>query len=268
MFTVRKKILLLVIILFILPTLIWSGSKVYFYIPEANIHDYSLIKNVFGAYLAKFGDLNFQPHSNESIFKKAIKKEKNGIFIMSSWLFNKLNTDNQLKPVFVMETDDGVTTKEVLVVKNTTSIKHLLSGGVLATSRCKVYVRHILEELFPGKDISKIKIIVVPRDMDALVSVEFGMSLASITSNDSYKKLKTINKTSYQHLKVLAKTKKMLRPIVVVNNNNKNDNKNIYKMLVNMSEDNDSKMLLDLMSFKRWKQITDREIKLLGISNE
>ncbi|MFC1617428.1 PhnD/SsuA/transferrin family substrate-binding protein [Candidatus Margulisiibacteriota bacterium] len=260
-----KKILLIFFFIFTIFSSSATALQVHFFVPEANIHDYALLKNIFGNYLANFGEYDFQPYSSQTVFEKAIKSEKKGLFIMSSWLYNKLNTNNNLVVKLVMESSKRNTTKEMLTTRKDRTLENLLSGGTLATSRSKLFVRKILKELFPNKNVSKVKIISVPRDLDALISVSYGMAIAAITSKDNFFKMKKIDPLSYKKLKSLAESNEMLRPIVVVYRNQELTYQPLYQVLLKMDKDNKSETLLDLIDFSRWKIIKNKDKKYLSI---
>ncbi|MFC1617145.1 hypothetical protein ACFL2K_02895 [Candidatus Margulisiibacteriota bacterium] len=240
------------------------GSSVYFYVPEANINNYISLKNMFIEYLSSYGDYNVQPFNKKEIFEKALQNKRDGIFIMSSWQFKNLRKKYNLKPYLVMlDLENTNITKEVLIVYKNMTPEKFLKGGAIASSRDKKYVKSILKNIFKGRDISKIRVINVPRDMDALMSVGFGMAHCSLVLADNLEILKKINPNFFSEIKKIGEGDKMLRPLVVATKNSKVDIENIIAILEGMGKDPKSKALRQFIGFSTWKKLTDNDYELL-----
>ncbi|MFC1771515.1 hypothetical protein ACFLZV_06490 [Candidatus Margulisiibacteriota bacterium] len=245
---------------FILTSNIIASTNVYFFVPEANIRNYALLKNTFAEYLTKFGKYNVQPVSDEKIFEKFVKEDPDGVFIVSSWLFKKLAPANNLAAKLTMIVNSSNTTKEILLTKQVNDLAMILKGGTVSSSRGKVYVRDLLKTLLPEEDPTKVKLITVPRDMDALMSVGFGMANACITSEDSFDKLAGINPYQHKELKQLATSQEMLRPVVAINAISTEDPSNFLHILKEISDDPASKLLLQIVGVDGFAPVSEDEI--------
>lgn len=239
------------------------ATTIYFYIPEANINNYVLFKNLFDKYISHYGNYTIQPFSKQNTFEEIVKQKGDGLFIMPSWLFCKLNSEIALVPHLVMVYNNSKTTREILTSNKSMTIENLQKGGIIASSRPQKYVDSLLPSLFRTINKSELRFISVPRDMDALMSVGFGIAQSSIISEDSLEKLNKINPNQYAAVKQLGASKKTLRPLLVSSKKTNIDFNALLNIFEKMNTDTQAVAVRKFLGFDSWQDLNSSEKKFL-----
>jgi hypothetical protein len=174
------------LILLFAHTLFSDGLKVYLYTPEININNFKSLKVSFDAYLSAYGDYEFQPFSDKKTFEKYLKK-KNTVVILSSWHYREIAKAYNLKAMLVAHKKGSSTDKKILVGQ-----KNIPLEGIVTSAYNKEYTNKLL--LTITKNRSKaLSVLSVPKEIDALMSVGFGMSRFALVSKDSFTHLQNVN---------------------------------------------------------------------------
>jgi ABC-type amino acid transport substrate-binding protein len=246
-----------------------STYTVYFYNPETNINNFASLKIEFDKYLSGYGPFQFQPFSDRKSFEKFIVGRSDGVFLMSSWHFR------QLKRKFLIEMEAklvGVskgkaTYKKILTAKNNIRNIDLLKGKVVASSGNEDYTKNILMQMQgEGKSsiVNSVKILTVPKDIDALMAVGYGMADSALTTESSLSKLAAINPKQYRALRTLAKSEKILLPIVAVPKQFDENIKLLLTIIEKMETVLDGKKNLKMLGVDGWKKVEELERIFLG----
>ncbi|MFC2140381.1 hypothetical protein ACFLQ1_01515 [Candidatus Auribacterota bacterium] len=242
-----------------------SPYSIYFYNPETNINNYSSIKIEFDTYLSKFGSYLFQPFSEKDTFENFMEK-KDAVFMLSSWHYKMLRDKFALEPILVGVLKGKSTQKRILSSKKKIADLDMLSDTSLASAGSEDFTRNILLQMMgEGKKdlVDSINILTVPKDIDALMAVGFGMAVSALTTETSYFKLETINPKQYQMLKKLATSKEILLPLVAVPKNvikNENIDK-LLKIIEEIGATEEGEKKLKMLGLNGWKKLDllDRE---------
>ncbi|MGR3218374.1 MAG: hypothetical protein ACUZ8H_00970, partial [Candidatus Anammoxibacter sp.] len=167
----------------------------YFYNPESNVDNFASLKSVMDLYLKKSGNCRFQPFIDKEIFEKQFKGNQDALAVLSSWHYNCLKKETNIKPILVGVIDGKSTQKKVLSSKKSINNIKMLEGARIASAGSEEYTGNLLKQMF-GKENEKLvdsfQLLVVPKDIDALISVGFGLADAALTTENSLDMLSSI----------------------------------------------------------------------------
>lgn len=197
-----------------------SRHKLYFFNPESNINNFSSLKSEFDAYLAPLGDYEFQPFSSRETFEHLLAQDAGAVLLLSGWHFERLRAHHAMKPVLVGSMDGKATQRRGLFVGRAVGGLDALKGQRIASAGNRDFthsvLRQILEPQGAAPVLDSVKIIPVPKDIDALMAVAMGLAGAAVAADGSYERLKDLNPKHYQTLRRLGESEEMLRVIVAV----------------------------------------------------
>jgi hypothetical protein len=189
-------------------------QTIYFFNQEANINNFASLKIEFDTYFSSVGGYQLQPFNDKDIFEKTVALKRDGVLLLSSWHYKKLKGKLSLKAVLVGVLNGKATQKKVLSAKKDTSAQEPVAMKI-ASAGNREYTRNILEEIF-GSQGKEFVIMPVPKDIDALMAVGYGMATAALTSESSLSNLEKINPKQHQQLKQLGKSGEMFLVIAAI----------------------------------------------------
>jgi hypothetical protein len=241
-----------------------STYTIYFYNPETNINNFASLKIEFDEYLSSYGSFQFQPFSDRKSFEKFIVGRSDGVFLMSSWHFRQLKRkfpiDMEAKLVGVSK--GKATHEKILTTKNNIININLLKGKIVASSGNEDYTKNILMQMHGEGErniVNSMKILTVPKDIDALMAVGYGMADSALTTESSLTKLASINPKQYGFLRSLAKSKEILLPIVAVPRQSDENIKLLLTIIEKMEIVLDGKKKLKMLGVDGWKKVGESE---------
>ncbi len=238
-----------------------STYKVYFYNPETNINYFVSLKGGFDKYLSDYGPFKFQPFSNKRTFEKFLANQRDGVFLLSSWHYHDLSGKVPIEPVFVGFQKGKTTQRKILSAKeNITSIDSL-KGKSIASAGSEEYTKYILSQMLgeEKKDIiDSIKILTVPKDVDALMAVGLGMASSALTTETSFTELLAINPKQYGMLNQLASVETLLQIVAAPKQFDENVGL-LLSILQDMMSSVEGKRNLKMISLDGWKKISNAE---------
>lgn len=263
----------LVLWLFLAPALAWSENinvqtkgTIYFYNPETNINNFVSLKNSFDMYLSKFSDYQFQPFNDKKIFEKSIVDDIHGIYLLSSWHFQYLPDDINIQPIMVGVSNGQSSQKKILSVKqNITNIRSL-NGKTIASSGDEQYTRKLLLEMLGDENLDilqSIKLILVPKDIDALMAVGFGMASAAISSGRSLKILEKINLKQYQLLRPLLESQLNYLTLAAISISGNKSAAELLDILEKMGINPAGEIRLRMIGLDGWRRLSLQEQLIL-----
>ncbi len=228
---------------------------IYFYNPESSIDNFAMLKTNFDDYLLKQGSYQFQPFNNMEKFEEKLDK-KNSIYLLSSWHFNTLQKKYPLKIALLGTYKDTIKQKKVLCAKKEiVDLTMLKTIKVIAGAGSEAYSRSILQQILGTryKEIDEIRILKVPKDIDALMAVGFGMAEAAISAEGTLKYLEDINPNQYKQLNYLGYSEaNYLLVAATMDKPDKLESK-LLDILYNMPADEKSQRDLLLLGLDGWK---------------
>jgi hypothetical protein len=196
-------------------TLAADPRVVYFYSPETTINNYATLKKEFDAYLAAKGDYQFQPFSDPETFEQVSLTKTDGVWLLSSWHYQSLNrTMGEELPfdgVLVAERNGRATQRKVLSAPG--SVEAAAGLTRIAAAGSEEYARDLLDHMFgeEGESVlGSVQILTVPKDLDALMAVAFGLAEAALTTESSLEKFASLNPKQHEKLKHLGSSPESL----------------------------------------------------------
>ncbi|MCK4841134.1 MAG: hypothetical protein KAT04_04540 [Methylococcales bacterium] len=263
----------LIIFLFLLSFLVFSEehnkterARLLFYNPESNINNFVSLKISYDSYLSKFGDYRFQPFNKKELFEKAVLDNKDGVYLLSSWHFYFLRDMIDLQPILVGVLKGRSTQKKILTVKNNITDIAQLKGKTIACSGSAQYTRNILKEVLGGNNVSLLKtfkLILVPKDIDALMAVSFGMASAALTTERSLDNLAKINYKQYQSLKPLMASRQHYLALAALSPTTNKTTGEIIDILEKMGIHPEGETRLSMLGLDGWRRLSRQEQRLL-----
>lgn len=267
---IRKHILTAIFLLacfWLLSPLITTADHkyiIYFYNPETNINNFASLKKEFDVYLSSFGEYQLQPFSEREIFDKVISEKKDGIFLISSWHYKKLKETVPMEPALVAISKNKSTYRRILSVKKAINNPNLLKGTTIASSSSEDYTKSLLKKMLGKEDIvNSIKILTVPKDIDALMSVGFGVAAGALTTENSLDKLATINQKQYEMLRRLSVSEEILLPIAATPKTSDHSHSKLLRIMKEMGTVAEGKNKLNMLGLDTWKELDESEKRCL-----
>jgi hypothetical protein len=230
-------------------------TTIYFYSSETSINNFKSLKMEFDRYLSQLGPYEFQPFSEREAFEQFVKDKKECILLLSSWHYSKINKEYALTATLAGTRNGQKYQKRVLVTKDE-SVKTGRVASASSIEHTSSYLRAMLKE--KGM-IDEIQVLTVPKDIDALMSVGFGMSKLALTSGNALDELKKVNPTLHQKMKIIAKGKESLSLIVAVPEGFRKEAANIVAIFQNMAADPDGKEKLMMLGLDGWQPLDPSE---------
>ena len=226
-----------------------ADVTVYFYNPETNINNFALLKSSFDSYLSVYGDYQFQPFDSQDKIEQNIRK--GSIYLLSSWHLNALQQKFPLKIALVGTFKGNSTQKKILSVKKEMNDFSMLKNATISGAGSEEYNRSILQQIEPEKYkelADSIKILKVPKDIDALMAVGFGVADAAIAAENNLKILESLNSNQHKKLHSLGSSEQSyLLVAATLDKPDKNEMK-VLNILFGMSGKKD----LNLLGLDGW----------------
>lgn len=239
-----------------------SKNTIYFYNPETNINNYASLKYSFDIYLSNFGDYQFQPFNNKDIFENSFSKNNHGIYLLSSWHYQYLPSDIKLQPVMVGVSNGKSTQKKILSVNQSITDISLLKGTTIACSGSEKYTINLLKEMLEHDNsdiLPTLNFILVPKDIDALLAVVFGMATAALTSERSLDNFKKINKKQYQSLRPLMESQQYFLTLAAIPQTENKNAAELLDILEKMGINPGGEIRLRMLGLDGWRRLTRQE---------
>jgi len=239
-----------------------TTNTVFFYNPESSIDNFAALKTEFDSYLSGQGEYSFQPFSERSTFESMLSDKAQGVYLLSSWHYAQLNAKTPLAAVLVGVVKGELQQRKILISKDLADVS-ALSGATIAGSGSEDYLRSQLQQMLGGKYAglaSKIKLLTVPKDIDALMAVGFGVATAAISSESSFNKLAMINPKQHAQLKTLASGEKSFLLIAAVakpgqSGGSQSDETGLLKVIEGMGQQPNGEKKLKMLGLDGWKRI-------------
>ncbi len=245
----------------------WAGpeaTKIYFYSTETNINNFVSLKKEFDKYLKTRGPYEFQPFSNRKVFEQHVKGKKRCVLFLSSWHFGQIRKAYSLKPVYVGVRDNIPFQKRILVTgTNSGGVETALKGPLASASNVQ-HTRSVLKKMFPGNIAGeKVRILTVPKDVDALMSVGFEMSKSALVSAHAVNNLKNFDPVLHKRLKIVETGKSSLLLIVSVPRNFEEESKALFDVIKKMPETEAGKKIIKMLDLDDWKNFSPSDEEML-----
>ena len=233
-----------------------ASVTIYFYNPETNIDNFATLKTEFDSYLSEQGNYQFQPFDRKESFDTSLKK--GNIYLLSSWHFDALlQRKIPLQPLLIGTFNGNIAQRKALSTKKEITQFAMLKNSTIAGSGSDSYIRSILQQIGGAqyKEVADtIKILSVPKDMDALMAVAFGMANAAVCAENSLTKFEAINPDKYKQLHNLGYSKKSYLLIAATLGSPGKEESKVIEVLYNMQTKESSQKNLNLLGLDGWQR--------------
>ena len=244
-----------------------ESLTIYFYSPEINVTRNAVLKNTLDLYLKTQGAYQFQPVDNKETFETLIENENNAIFMMPNWHYLQLKkTSLQTSTLVLRGIRNGKDTYHKILVGKQSKLN--LRTTSLATSGNEEYSRSVLSDIYSRKSVdqpSSLNILVVPKDIDALMAVGFGLAETALTTKSSLDKFSTLYHQQNQSLHILGESQALKRLAVVFKQVPQTEHKKIQSVLQQMSKHKKGKRGLSILGLDDWRLMNGRINKNKGL---
>ena len=228
-------------------------QKVYFYTSNHVIDDFKAFKITFDRYLSQYGNYEFQAFSDKKFFEGFLKKE-NDIVLLSSIHFRQISKDYHLKALLVAKSKKSVTSTNVIVGKRNIPLR-----GTITTALSSKYTNKLVQNIF-GK--IHFTILEVPKDMDALLSVGYGMSQFASVSKKSFELLQKTNTYLTRDMRIYNESDPDFKMLVAVNSKLDEDKK-VIQMFNQMKQSRDGRRILKMLGIDNIVVLNRRQLSAL-----
>ncbi|MGZ8244435.1 hypothetical protein, partial [Methylomagnum sp.] len=194
------------------------------------------------------------PYSDRATFEQALSGKPEGVYLLSSWHYSQLNAKIPLEPVLVGTAKGEFLQRKVLTARDAADAEGL-KGATVAGAGTEEYLRNLLKQMLgPDKEslVAGLKVLTVPKDIDALMAVGFGMAKAALASENSLQKLALINAKQREQLKSLASSDKNFLLIAAVPKSSKGEA--LVKVVEGMGQQPTGEKNLRLLGLDGWKR--------------
>jgi hypothetical protein len=244
-----------IILVFLLSSSIFAQTnKIYFYTTENNIKDFKQLKINFDQYLKEFGEYTFQPFTNKEMFEGYIK-DSNSIIMLSSWHYKQIAKKYNFQAKLVALKKQSITDTKVIVGK-----KGLSYDGTITTAYSKEYAKELINKITTSNNLNVLN---VPKDIDALMSVGFGMSKFALISKESFDLIKNTNSYLANELEIYSESTPVYRMIVATSLKHKHDKKALEPFNKICSKEK-GKQVLEILGIDDIVLLSQNDLKHLG----
>lgn len=233
-------------------------TKIYFYNPEINTARNLVLKNTWDNYLHNVGPYEFQPVDNEDDFKQLIHDQQQAAFIMAEWFYASLLDSKVpgLEFAFQGRKRSQDTYRKILISnKNVLDLKKVTIASSGSVSRA----REILQSIYPEltvKDLKRLNILVVPKDIDALMAVGYGLAEMALATEVGLSKMALLNQNLFDDMVVMKQSKPFKRSVLVFKSKDTLLKLNLAKAIVSMPQQSEGIEALSLLGLDEW-QVSD-----------
>jgi hypothetical protein len=158
--------------------------------------------------------------------------------MLSSLHYVRISKKYNLEALFVAKNKRSIRDTNVIVGK-----KGALLSGTITTAFSEKYTKKLLKKTV---GFNTLHILKVPKDIDALMSVGYGMSQFASVSKSSFKLLQKSNSRLTQDMYIFSESDPTYRMLVATNKKNIND-ENFMRIFTTMNRDKDGKKILKIL---------------------
>jgi hypothetical protein len=229
--------------------------KVYFYSSETNINNFKSLKMEFDRYLSRFGPYEFQPFSARDVFEKQAKGKETCLLLLSSWHYRHIHKTYGLTPALTGVRNGQKYQRKILVADKKAPDIEAAKPGLIASASNLQYTFTVLRGMFKKHTDYPFNVLTVPKDIDALMSVGFGMAKLAFASRNAFDELKGVNPKLCTRLKIVAEGEEALLLILALPQGFAADRKKTVDIIKNMPMDPDGMKRVRMLGLDGWQEL-------------
>ncbi|MBW1786559.1 MAG: hypothetical protein JRK53_08075 [Deltaproteobacteria bacterium] len=230
--------------------------KIYFYSSETSINNFKSLKMEFDRYLSRFGPYEFQPFSSRDAFEKHVKGKENCLLLLSSWHYRHIHRAYSLMPALTGVRNGSKYQSRVLVAgKKATGIEAVKTGRIASASSPQ-HTASTLRDMLRAEYAEKpFRILTVPKDLDALMSVGLGSAKLALASRNCLDELKALHPPLGRKIRVLAEGKESLLLILAVPTRFTPETRKIVDIMKAMPGDSNGMKKIRMLGLDAWQEL-------------
>lgn len=230
-----------------------STCQIFYYTPKQTTQNYKNLKVIFDGYLKAYGDYEFQPFSDKKTFEKYVAKS-NCLFMLSGYHFKEIASTYNLRPILVEQSRNTVSETNVLIAKSNGRV-----SGIVTSAFSTSYTNKLVHKSIG----TRLEVLKVPKEIDALMALGYGMSQVAAVSRESFEQLKKVNPALTKNMRIISESMPIYRMIVASKTYNHVDNKSI-ELIKKMSKDRNGRKVLRLLGVDKIVPLTSNQLTQLG----
>ncbi|GEM_PF-300109 len=246
------------VILFGMTYTVFAGPEkivIYFYSSETKINNFKSLKMEFDRWISKSGPYEFQPFEDRETFERHIKGKNKCLLLLSSWHYSNIHKKYSLTPSLVGVRNGQNHQKRILVAGKSDNMNSVVKGPVASASDI-AYTRNVLRDMFADKNAADIvRILTVPKEIDALMSVGFKMSKSALITENALSNLKMLDPRLHSKMKTITEGKASLLPILAVPESFVKDAEKIVQIIKDLPNDSAGTNIVKMLDLDGWKTI-------------
>jgi len=229
---------------------------IYFYSSETNINNFKSLKMEFDTWLSRQGPYEFQPFSDRQTFENHIRGKQNCLVLLSSWHYSIIGKEYGLAPVLTGMRSGKKYQKRILVSASASGGADILSKGPVASAGSQDYTRSELLGMFGEKTaVDSARILTVPKDIDALMSVGFDMSKSALITESTLDNLKATDPVLHKKMKTVGAGRESLLLILAVPQSFAEKAGNLTKLIQEMPKQPGGADIVKMLDLDGWQPI-------------
>lgn len=236
-----------------------EAPSFYFFNTESNINNFVSLKMGFDIYFVERGGYLIQPFDLRENFEAVIQEKKGYVYLLSNWHLKELQRKHIPLEIALIATSKGNTMQRKVLSAGKDIVNFdMLKNTVVAAAGSEEYAQGILKQIL-GKEhealFKDIKILIVPKDIDALLAIGFGMASAAISAESGLEKLAMFNPNHFRELHSLGFSEKDY--LLIAATLKKPDQKEVQLLeaLRKMSEAEAGRENLKLLGIDGWRTL-------------
>lgn len=231
---------------------------VYHYNPESYSGRSLVLKSTFDRYFETSKLLQMQPVEEKQTFHNVVIEQKPHLYIVSDWDFQQLKKLNPNITPYLRGKKNGDSYFLKYLVSSTNKNTNNLLRPTLAISGSKEYTQFILNSMNYQDGASPLKNprhLPVPKDIDALLAVSFGLADAALATENNVEKLSQLYQKEYQQLQILGVSEPQKRMVVAIDKHHYKSLKRALEIIEAMDTNNEGKLSLNLLGLDGWQRL-------------
>lgn len=230
-----------------------------YYNGESAANNFTLLKGEFDECLAQESSLRFQPYRYRDDAARALHKREVQLALLSSWFFRELRRQGvPLHPVLVGESEGNCRQTYIFWMRRGIDPDAINQPMAIASSRPAQETATFLSRMqLPENAKWDVRHLEVPKDIDAMLSVAFGMADAAIATRASAEAVFKANPAQTNRIVALGAAWVELQPILAVFAPDSAQVEAAIRQLERLGDSQEGRMRLRLLGLDRLRRLDD-----------
>lgn len=145
--------------------------------------------------------------------------------------------------------------RKILVADEKSADIEAAEPGLIASASSLQYTISVLKRMLKKYAEHTFRVLTVPKDIDALMSVGFDMAKLAVATRNAFDELKDVNPRLSRKMKVVAEGEKTLLLIVDLPQGFTTNSKKMVDIIKNMPMDSEGKRRIRMLGLDGWQEL-------------